>query len=198
MKSAWKYLIPAVLGIIIGLLLYPYIFGDEKPLPIIQPPETSAIEPKPMKPDTVRIIKYVQVPGKPAKPHVTVVTTLDDEIETPPGIPYYESEVTLFYDAAMTAMPKLKADSAWLAKTTTWAYSMAPVDSFKQSLTVRWNLYYKTYVEPTHIYEIEKTKQTNLFKGLAAGAIAIAGMAYGEWYVAVPAMVGSVFIVFYF
>lgn len=198
MKNIWKYLIPAVLGIIIGLFLYPHIFGEEKPLPIIQPPETSRFEPEPIKPDTVRIIKYVQVPGKPATPKVTVVTDLDDEIETPSGIPYYESEITFYYDETLNHNPKLKEDGAWLARTKTWAYSTAPVDSFKQLPMIRWNYYYDKYVSPTHEFQLEKAKNTNLFKGLAAGAITVAGLAYGEWYTAVPAMVGSVFIVFYF
>lgn len=199
MKNIWKYLIPlggaTVLGIIIGLLLYPRIWGDEKPLPIIQPPETSPVKPKPVKPDTVRIIRYVKVPGKPVPPDVTAVTDLDDGIETPPEIPYYESEVTIFYDATMTAMPKLKVDSTWLAKTTTWAYAKAPVDTFKQELTVKWNLYYKTYVEPEVNERIRSERIGNKFNGALGGISMAAGIAGGEWWSVVGGMtVGYLFL----
>ncbi len=204
MKNIWKYIIPAILGAIIGGLLTYLTFQPLPPIPIQQPPETPLIEPKPVKPDTIRITRYISVPSKlptssPLLPDdVTVVIGLDDEIEGVPGLLYYESEISYYYGADLNHNPKLKEDGSWLAKTTTWAYGIAPVDSFKQMPVIRWNHYYDKYVSPTHEFQLKKAKHTNLFKGIAAGALTVAGLAYGEWYTAVPAMVGSVFIVFYF
>ena len=55
MKEIWKYLIPSVLGIFIGLLLYPAIFKKPEPIVPPAPPETVTVV---TKPDTViRIVE---------------------------------------------------------------------------------------------------------------------------------------------
>jgi hypothetical protein len=152
MKNIWKYAIPAILGMIIGALLYHVLLKPDPPLPVMQPPETPRIEPETVKPDTVRIIQYVKVPSKlptspPVEPDdVTNVASVDDDIEAAPGIPYYESEITFYYDENLVHNPKLKEDGAWLARTKTWAWSVAPVDSFKQLPTIRWNQYYTKFI----------------------------------------------------
>jgi hypothetical protein len=192
MKNAWKYLIPAILGMIIGALLYHVLLKPDPPLPIIQPPETPAVKPKPQPPDTVRVIAYL--PAKPAKPdtvylpsptapdQVTNVTSLDDEIEGGALQPYYESTITHYYGADLVHNPKLKENGAWLARTKTWAFSMAPVDSFKQLPTIRWNHYYDTYVEPRVNERIREERIGNKFNGALGGISMAAGIAGGEWW----------------
>jgi hypothetical protein len=192
MKSIWKYLIPAALGVIIGLLSYPHIFGKEEAPVIIQPPETTPLKPQPFKPDTVEVIRYINVPAKPSKPDVapeiTVVTSIDDEIEESPGIPYYESEIQLFYDATMIPVPNLGPDEPWLAKTITWSYSVAPSDSFRQEATIRWGLYYDNYVEPIVLERIRNEKFSSRWNGAIAGITMAGGIAYGEWWSVVGGM----------
>jgi hypothetical protein len=189
MKNAWKYLIPAILGMIIGGLLVYIFLKPDPPLPIIGPPETPAVEPVAQKPDTVRIIRYIEIPStKPSMisstvpDEITTVTALDDEIETAGLKPYYESEISFFYGPNMVHNPKLKADSSWLAKTTTWAYSPAPVDSFKQIPVIRWNHYYNTYVEPRVTERIRQERIGNKFNGALGGISMAAGIAGGEWW----------------
>jgi hypothetical protein len=192
MKNAWKYLIPAILGMIIGALLYHVLIKPDPPLPIIQPPEAPALKPKPQPPDTVRIIAYLPAPPAktdtvylpdPATPDkVTSVTYLEDDIETVPLKPYFESEISYFYGPNMVHNPKLKADSSWLAKTTTWAYSPAPVDSFKQIPVIRWNHYYNTYVEPRVTERIRQERIGNKFNGALGGMAMVGGIVGGEWW----------------
>ena len=212
MKEIWKYLVPAFLGIIIGALAYHLLFRPAD-INIDQPPETTSLQPQPFKPDTVRIVEYVKVPvkpsqklpppGKPPAAEPDIVTAVDvedsgDDVVETILRPYHESELSLFYGADMIPRKKfqLQPNEQWLAKTTTWAYSVSPTDSIKQDLVVRWNLYYQTYVEPVMQETIREHKLKNKFDGVIAGVAMTAGLVSQEWWGAAAGLGFGYLIIF--
>ena len=202
MKNIWKYLIPAVLGIIIGVLGTLYF---KKPPEIKTIQDTIFIDSG--IPDSVWQQKIDQDRDEYMKilieknhleisnfrlanraPEKIVVYDTIRAVGVEPDKSYYTeedlnnmefvSEKTFAWGVDMEPIDPDSDD--YVVQSLVTAFSPLPTRYFDNEIVVRWNKYYELNVLPKFSIQLQRTEDTGKFKGLLIGALAIGGLASGN------------------
>ncbi len=180
-QQVLTYTFVVILGIIIGLLLYPVFFGKTE-LPIITvAPDSTFMSSEPdtfwVEQDTVYLPEYVyQDTGSTD----IIIDTVYVETTRPVVVSY-----------------KLFQHSDFVLSEV-WAKGPARTYSIDNSVVVDWQDHFDAVYKPTIDKNISKTKYNNLLKGGTAGALLAAGFMSGDWRITAGAMVASSAIVIIF
>jgi len=191
MKEIWKYLVPGILGIVIGYLVCLQFSKPSAPeeLRIV---ETDQIGP--VTPDTVIRIDPAQ--AKELRKAYLNVESLKRQLKYLKDNPeieikYVEREksddymdLPLFESSKDFEFINLGVDleNKPFVYGTFSAYSPLPVESMTSSLTVRWSDYYELNMRPKWDLRLKEEKRTATLKGLSAGIVAAGGLAAGFYW----------------
>lgn len=194
MKEIWKYAVPAILGMVIGALIY-HVFQPDPPT--IKPPENVRIIRGPAVPDTVYVQSIIRD---------TVTVLVEPQIETQTDVPDRTTAVDVDEEIAPVGtagqakhyVSEKQFEFGPFVGSHIWAWSRSPVDSFKNEVDVKWNYYYQERILPRWEYKLKAESNRSLFKGIIAGAVVMGGLASEKWYVALPAIAVGTGVVLYF
>jgi len=216
MKNFWKYLIPAILGIVIGVFGTLY-FNKPKTIPIqvadIQYHDSGVPDSvwlvrldkaltgtkKAEREKTILAARYRWLLDNPRTVHDTleVSATAPDDVYTMDDLENSEfaSEKTFAWDSDMIPADPEAGD--YVVKSLVLGYAPLPVTSFDNTVVVRWNKYYEKNILPSVERQIKKAARENKYKGVIIGALALGGIATRNEYVAAAGLVGAVGLYFF-
>ena len=175
----------AVLGIVVGLLLYPTFFGKDKPgisitAPVV-PVDSSFMSGEP---DTVWVeSEQIFIPTYVYNDTGSTRVVTDT---------IYVSEERLVYTSH-----KFFPHGEFVLSNV-WVKGPTEIFSIDNSVVVDWQKHFDVNYRPWVDQRIFKAKKTNLLKGLLAGGIFTAGLMSGDWRIAAGATVatGGIMIIF--
>ena len=159
MKDIWKYIIPVLAGIAIGLLLYNPLFKPSPVIVTVTPDSTSQTS----IPDTIYEIKIAER---------TVFRTEYVYHDTGRVDTVYKVESVIPFQHTYVSGKRFIHSK--YNKTDVWSYASVPVDSFKVDNVVRWNKYYEDNVLPVYEMKLKSENKNWFLKG--AGSVALIGL----------------------
>lgn len=191
MKNIWKYLIPAVLGIVIGVLgaLYFQKPPDVKPITetvFIDSGVPDSVWQQKVDSDRLEYMEILldkqslEISNKKLRGRKPETIVVRDTVYKEADLSTHEfvSEKTFAWDAQLE--PTRPDSTDYVVKNLVTAFSPLPVRSFESEILVRWNKYYELNVLPQFRIKLKREKNAGKFKGLLIGAIAIGGLASGN------------------
>ena len=179
-KQIVPFLITAILGIVIGLLLHPVIWKTESQ-DIYVAPDSTFMSGEPdtfwVEQDTVYLPEYVYQDTGSTEIIVDTVYVMQER----PVIRSYK-----IFDHGDFVLSEI------------WVNSPTRIYDIDNAVVVSWQDHYDLNYKPQVNRQLSKAKSSNLLKGLAAGGIFTAGLMSGDWRIAAGATLvgGGIIIIF--
>ena len=183
-KEIVKIGINVILGIVIGFLLCPVINKPEITTPVGIVPDSTSMS---SVPDTIWREVFTYVPEKVVVYNDTGSTKIiysDIGLQLPePTEIFWAYEEFNPNDYTKSEVFVAAPDSVYL---------------IQNNVVVQWDKYVTDNVMPEINIKTNKVKKNSLIKGLAAGAVLVAGVATGDWRIAAGGAVAAGGIVIFF
>lgn len=183
-KQVITYSFVVLLGVVIGLLLYPMIFGKmgpSTPFDTRVVPDSSFMSSAPdtfwVEQDTIYILKYMYQDTGSTEIMVDTVYIAEER----PVVTSHK-----FFEHGNFILSNV------------WVKGPTQIYTIDNSVVVNWQRHFDAVYSPRINTSLSKAKTNNLLKGIAAGGIFTAGLMSGDWRIAAGATIvgGGIIIIF--